>query len=101
MFSKSCCSYSSFTARSGCWQGKHVTPYERAQSCLWSALLYDICKAHEHGHFNIGQAQSFDMQAEHYDRTRQQQVDIGLLAPEEAEAQQPADQVNLVSLPLY
>ena len=25
------------------------------------------------------------MQAEHYDRTRQQQIDIGLLAPEEAQ----------------
>ena len=26
------------------------------------------------------------MQAEHYDRTHQQQIDIGLLAPEEAQA---------------
>lgn len=26
------------------------------------------------------------LQAEHYDRTRQQQIDIGLLAPEEAQA---------------
>lgn len=26
------------------------------------------------------------VQAEHYDRTRQQQIDIGLLAPEEAQA---------------
>ncbi len=32
------------------------------------------------------------MQAEHYDRTRQQQVDIGLLAPEEA--QPSAEQVS-------
>ena len=38
------------------------------------------------------------MQAEHYERTRQQQVDIGLLAPEEA--QQSADQV-LASLLLH
>ena len=34
------------------------------------------------------------MQAEHYDRTRQQQVDIGLLAPEEAQAS--AEQVLLI-----
>ena len=38
------------------------------------------------------------VQAEHYDRTRQQQVDIGLLAPDEAEAQQPAAQVGCCTL---
>lgn len=35
-----------------------------------------------------------EMQAEHYDRSRQQQVDIGLLAPEEAKSQEPAEQVR-------
>lgn len=38
------------------------------------------------------QAQCFCLQAEHYDRTRQQQIDIGLLAPEEAQAS--AEQVQ-------
>ena len=31
-------------------------------------------------------AQVVLMQANHYDRTRQQQIDIGLLAPEQAQA---------------
>lgn len=38
------------------------------------------------------QAQRFCLQAEHYDRTCQQQIDIGLLAPEEAQAS--AEQVQ-------
>ena len=47
-------------------------------------------------HEPLNKKASFALQAEHYNRTRQQQVDIGLLAPEEAQA--PAQQVTVTLL---